>query len=157
MASNRSVARLTTLAPLALAAMTGCFAGTTDTMPVAMPNLRSLPSESDRRNEYLESTKVRAPEHKKPLTGKARQIETAAATAAAVLGIFFSKSSNVLLGAGTTFGGSAAVRMPGERDADGDGADDDLPPPDEVDAGKLVPWVKLPADGAGSSEPGPSE
>lgn len=135
----------------------GCFATDANMKPALMPNLRELPSDSERRNEYIESTKVRAPENKKPLTGKARQVETAAATAAAVLGIFFSKTSNVLIGPGMSFGGSAVVRMPGDRDADGDGADDDLPPPDEVDAGQLVPWVKLPASGTAPTEPAPSE
>ena len=56
-----------------------------------------------------------------------------------------------------SFGGAASVRMPADQDADGDGADDDLPPPDEVDAGSLVPWVKLPASDPGSSQPAPSE
>lgn len=151
------VTRTTAVLSLAVALGSGCFATDANMKPALLPNLRELPSESQERNEYLESTKVRAPENKKPLTGKARQVETAAATAAAVLGMFFSKTSNVLMGAGMTFGGSAAVRMPGDRDADGDGADDDLPPPDEVQAGELVPWVKLPASGTGSSEPAPSE
>lgn len=133
----------------------GCFATDANMKPALMPNLRELPSESERRNEYLESTKVRAPENRKPLTGKARQVETAAATAAAVLGMFFSKTSNVLMGAGMSFGGSATVRMPGQEDADGDGVDDDLPPPDEVDAASLVPWVKLPD--AGTPAPTPSD
>ena len=135
----------------------GCFATDANMKPALLPNLRELPSESQERNEYLDSTKVRAPENKKPLTGKARQVETAAATAAAVLGIIFSKTSNVLIGPGMTFGGSAVVRMPGDKDADGDGADDDLPPPDEVDAGSLVPWVKLPASPPAAAEPSPSE
>jgi hypothetical protein len=151
------VTRTTALLSLALALGSGCFATDANMKPALMPNLRELPSEALRRNEYLDSTKVRAPENKKPLTGKARQIETAAATTAALLGIFFSKTSNVLIGPGITFGGSAVVRMPGDQDADGDDVDDDLPPPDELQAGELVPWVKLPASGPVPSAPAPSE
>lgn len=147
----------TTVLSLAVALGSGCFATDANMKPALMPNLRELPSDTLERNEYLESTKVRAPENQKPLSRKERQVETAAATAAAVLGMFFSKTSNVLMGTGMTFGGGAAMRMPGDKDADGDGADDELPPPDEVDAAELVPWVKLPAARDGSPAPAPPQ
>src|SRR5262249_37044528 len=116
--------------------------------PAAMLDMRELPDEPDRRNERLDSTQVRpGTDSDKPLPPRARQVETAAATAAAFLGMLFSKSQAVLLGGGGPVAENALVesrsaprRAPVEGETRG-GRDDAEP---EVDPSQLVPWVKLP-------------
>ncbi|HWM87020.1 MAG TPA: hypothetical protein VNO33_14300 [Kofleriaceae bacterium] len=107
--------------------------------------MRSLPDDAQRRNERLDKAAARpAPENRKPVPSKLYKAETAAATAAAVLGMIFSSSPNVLLGAGGSIDenqlfapGTIAPSRRGESRAR------DEAEPDPVDASQLVPWVKL--------------
>ncbi|HTE49697.1 MAG TPA: hypothetical protein VK698_02405, partial [Kofleriaceae bacterium] len=81
---------------------------------------------------------------------------TAAATTAAILGVLFSTSSNVLLGVGVPLDAVGTDSDPGPSDRrskraskktdDGEEEADDPDPPEPVDATKLVPWVQLPTN-----------
>jgi len=129
---------------MALMALVAC---SPSVAPAVMMDLRSLPVEPERRNAVLESTAVRpGPETRKPLPGKLQQVETAAASAAAVLGMLFSTSPNVLLGAGMPIDenqivapGSGEVAG-GEPPAEGEQAAGKTDP---IDTSQLVPWVRL--------------
>lgn len=123
-----------------------------------MVDLRALPDDQNRRNEALDRAAARpGPETRKPLPGKLHTVETGAATAAAVLGMLFSTSSNVLLGASAPIEENALVdpnaaqrpvgtRGAGDKGEDGESdAEDKAPPADTVDASHLVPWVELPS------------
>lgn len=80
-----------------LALLGGC-AGST--RPSVLPMLSELPDDPQKRNAVLDSAATHAgPEHRKSMPPKMRKAETAAATAAAVIGSLFSKSGNVTLGA----------------------------------------------------------
>ena len=86
---------------LAIALVTGCWRST---MPATLLDMRGLPDDADRRNERLDKAAARpGPEQRKPLPDKMRKVETVAASAAAVIGVIFSSSPNVLLGGGTSF------------------------------------------------------
>jgi hypothetical protein len=154
--------------------VTACSASTSSVAPSAMLNMSSLPDDQDRRRERIESTEVRrGPENRKPLPTKLRRVETAAATAAAIVGMFFSSSPSVLLGGGIAIDegpvfqsgesrGKDGRRKDGKRagksgdkgkdgEASDDGASEDEASDDEtIDATQLVPWVRLPA-----AEPAP--
>jgi len=123
-----------------------------------MPMLSELPSDPARRDAVLDSANTTAgPEHRKGMTKKARQAETAAATAAAILGSMFSSSQSVTIGTATQFDENELIapqavpppRRPSPEKAD-DVATPDAPPtdgPPTADDGTpnadLVPWIKL--------------
>jgi len=115
--------------------------------------MTSLPDDRDKRNALLDSARARpGPETRKQQSSKLRRVETAAATAAAVVGALFSTSGNVLIGAGTAIDENLLVdpshRERTSRNADGDR---DARPPD-YDATKLVPWLRFDPP-AGSPKP----
>jgi hypothetical protein len=125
---------------LAIALAAGCWRSAT---PATLLDMGGLPDDADRRNERLDKAAARpGPEQRKPLPDKMQKVETVAASAAAVLGMIFSTSPNVLLGGGTSFdeneiffpqeSGSTRAKKP--------------PEPEPVDASQLVPWVKLRPD-----------
>ncbi|MCW5803043.1 MAG: hypothetical protein KIT31_11710 [Deltaproteobacteria bacterium] len=122
--------------------------------PGVMPMLSELPLEAERRNSILDSSNnVAGPEHRKGFTKKERKAETAAATAAAILGSMFSKSGNVTIGTASTFDENdlvaphATKRRPksssGESSGDGKDGKDGEQPAEEPSSGPLVPWIKL--------------
>lgn len=130
--------------------------------PAALLDLSSMPDDPQRREELIESTEVRpGPETRKPLPGKLHSVETGAAMAAAVLGMIFSKTPNVLLGGGAPLdenrlvdpsGGKTTRRGEGHGQAE-DGAKDGG---GAVDATQLVPWVVLRRpEGHAPEAPGP--
>lgn len=122
---------------LAVALAAGCSQSVS---PAAMLDMRGLPDDAERRNERLDKAAARpAPENRKPVPDKVRKAETVVASAAAVLGMIFSKSPNVLLGGGTSFDENE-IFFP--RESGGTGAKRP-PEPEPVDASQLVPWVKL--------------
>jgi hypothetical protein len=136
---------------LALALAFGLAAcGGGQVAPTTLLDMRSLPDDSQRRSELLDSTQTRpGPENGKSVTPKERQVETVAASAAAVLGMFFSHSPNVLLGAGTSIdenrvfdpcATSTKSSGSGARGKDGDADETETVP-----ASQLVPWVRLPS------------
>ena len=122
----------------------------TGTRPGAMPMLSELPNDAAKRDAILDSAAQTAgPEQRGGLTAKERAAETAGATAAAILGSLFSKTTNVTLGASTRLdegpvGGHRAgpPRAP-SVDASAVAAPD--APPADADASNadLIPWIKL--------------
>lgn len=137
---------------LAVVLLAGCFSagsgtGSGSTRPGVMPMLSELPADPARRNAVLDSSStVAGPEQRKGLTVKERKAETAAATAAAILGGLFSKTQNVTIGAATVFDEGALAPLPvpppppGSTDPP---ADAGKPPPAEPSNKDLIPWIKL--------------
>ena len=115
--------------------------------PAVIPKLSELPSEPERRNAILDSAHAEPGLENRPTSKKARKAETAAATAAAVLGVLLSDHANV------TLGGAAAIdenelfedrQKPKTKDGEqGDGKDKEAPSPEQIDTGSLVPWIQL--------------
>lgn len=129
---------------LAVALGLGC---SRSVAPAALVDMRSLPEDPQKRNQLLDSAAVRpGPENRKPLPAKLHQVETGAATAAAILGMIFSKSPNVLLGAGgpidenQLFDPSSRQARPGAKSKAADAEQGEDP---AIDANQLVPWVRL--------------
>lgn len=72
--------------------------------PAVTPKLSELPVDRDRRDAVLDSSRAEpTPEQRTPtaMTKKERKAETAAATAAAIIGTLLSDSSNVTIGVGS--------------------------------------------------------
>lgn len=130
----------------------GCFragsgTGSGSTRPGVMPMLSELPADPARRDAILDSSAtVAGPEQRKGMTAKERKAETAAATAAAILGSLFSKTENVTLGTATVFDESALAPLPAPRPrGSSDHPDDPANPPAPGDPSnkELIPWIKL--------------
>ncbi|MGE0549263.1 MAG: hypothetical protein AB7O24_23265 [Kofleriaceae bacterium] len=113
--------------------------------PTVLPTVDSLPDDQQRRDERLESIAVRpGPETRPRLAPKLDAAETVAATAAALLGMAYSRSSNVELGFEFVVvepGGDPGQR--GAASANGANAPEPTPNPNA-----LVPWVNLPSSTA---------
>ena len=130
---------------LAVGVCAACVgAGGGGTRPGVMPMLSELPGEPVKRDAVLDqSGQTAGPEQRKTLTRKERKAETAAATAAAILGSMFSSTQNVTLGTAGTFDetslapGQISPAAPAAPEAAAGSA---APPPPD---GALVPWVKL--------------
>lgn len=104
------------------------------------PMLSELPADPGKRDAILDSSASTAgAEQRKGMTRKERKAETAAATAAAILGSAFSTTQNVTLGASTTFDENVIIApdkpAPGKPASDSGAGD--------VPATSLVPWVVL--------------
>jgi hypothetical protein len=136
---------------LAVLLLAGCFTGSGtgsgSTRPALLPVLSELPGDPVKRDAILDSsTTVAGPEQRQGMTVKERKAETAAATAAAILGSLFSKTENVTLGTATLFDESALAplpvppRPPGSTDHPDDPA---KPAPGEPSNKDLIPWIKL--------------
>ena len=137
---------------LAVVLLAGCFSagsgtGSGSTRPGVMPMLSELPADPAKRDAILDSSAtVAGPEQRKGMTVKERKAETAAATAAAILGSLLSKTQNVTLGAATVFDESALAPLPVPRPPGStDYPDDPANPPAPGDASNkdLIPWIKL--------------
>ena len=136
------------------------------TRPAVMPFLSELPTDPEKRNAILEqSSQTAGPEQRKGMTTKERKAETAAATAAAILGSIFSKTSTTTLGTATLIdenqlvapqpeprkrGATAKDARPGaapEGGSDEAGKPDAGKPDPADDPGTsnadLIPWIKL--------------
>jgi len=139
---------------LAVVVLLGACVGSGGAGPAVTPKLSELPVERERRDAVLDSAGTRAgPEHRRGSTPKERKAETAAATAAAVLGWILSDNANVVLGGGTSFDESWLVDdgAPANRPGAPSEASDATPP---GPADELVPWVRLKDQaGAGSADP----
>jgi hypothetical protein len=142
---------------IALVLLGGCLgvgggAGGGGVRPGVMPMLSELPGDPAKRDAVLDSSNnVAGPEQRKGMTGKERKAETAAATAAAIIGSMFSKTQSVTLGGASQFDEnqlSAPTALPPVRPAP-ENADDAAKPaaPPAKDADKpntdLIPWIKL--------------
>jgi hypothetical protein len=140
---------------MALVLLGGCFgAGSSGaSRPAVMPMLSELPADPAKRDAVLDSANTTAgPEQRKGMTRKERQAETAAATAAAILGSMFSSTQSVTLGTATLFDEKQLIapdavpppRTSSSEQADG-AAQPDAPPPRDAGTSNadLVPWIKL--------------
>jgi hypothetical protein len=128
--------------------------------PALMRNMTTLPDSPEKRQEQETSARARPDaDVRKPLSKRMRQIETAAATIAAVVGVFMSTSNRpskngeavtitppVFIGSGASFEemllldphhGKNKAR-PGE-----DKAEDAPPKRDYDDASVIVPWLRF--------------
>ena len=145
---------------LALVLLGGCFRVDSGSMRLGvMPMLSGLPADPARRDAILDSsttvarpeqrssTTVARPEQGESMTVNERKAETAASTAAAILGSMFSKTQNVRLGVATTFdeGARAPLPVPPPPPASTDQPDDPAKPPAPIDRTDtdLIPWIKL--------------
>lgn len=142
---------------LALVLLGGCFGlgSGGGSRPAVIPMLSELPSDPAKRNAVLDSANTTpGPEQRKGTTRKERKAETAAATAAAIIGSMFSTTTQVTLGAATQFDENQLiaphavppVRRPAENAADGaDAAEPEAPPASDVGPSNadLVPWIKV--------------
>jgi hypothetical protein len=136
---------------LVLALLGGCV-GAGGARPAVIPKLSELPADPERRNAVLDSANAQpGPEQRKPLPPKLHRAETAAATAAAILGEIFSSTKNVTLGAASVmdenvlFAPSLSPARP-KREAAGEGEareDGSAPAEREDRPANLVPWVRL--------------
>lgn len=109
--------------------------------PAVIPKLSELPVEPERRNAVLDSSHAQPGPENRPVSKRARQAETAAATAAAIIGSMFSKTKNVTLGTASMFDENRLFEDPPKREeraAEGSTASEP-----EVETGALVPWVQL--------------
>jgi hypothetical protein len=134
-----------------LAFLGGC-AGST--RPGVLPQLSELPGDPQKRDAVLDSAGSQpGPEHRKPLPPKLHKAETAAATAAAVIGSLFSKTKNVTIGVASPVDENRLFAPPPppprRTTPDDDSEDKPAAPPESGDApAELVPWIRLkpPAD-----------
>ena len=130
---------------LVLVLLAGCVGGTT--RPAVMPRMTEQPSDPEKRNGVLDSANATpGPEQRKGFTPKMRKAETAAATAAAIIGEMFSSTENTMLGTSSAIDENLLIEeaprradKPAPSDTPGaNGAKD-------YESSQLVPWVKLPA------------
>jgi hypothetical protein len=130
--------------------------------PTTMRTLSSLSSDPQERNEELASSQARpGPENRPGQTKKEARVETAAATAAAIIGTLFSHSPSVVVGVGAPVDENLLVGAPpagapagGKRDDD---KDEKRPATEPTDAGALVPWVRIAPDRSEGATPAPTE
>jgi hypothetical protein len=132
------------VAVVVFGSLAGCFAaaagGDGKSRPGVMPLLSELPGDAEKRDAILDqSNQVAGPEQRKGMTTKERKTETMAATAAAIIGNMFSKTSNVTIGTATMFDETGSSSR---RPAKTESKPDDKPALD-VDSSELVPWVRL--------------
>ena len=122
-----------------LLAMLGACAG--QATPTTMARLDSLPDEHVAREQRLESTEARpGPETKKPKTKEWRQAETAAATAAAIVGSLFSTTKTVTIGVSQPFDENKILDPHAAEGVHESGTEDE---PTTYDPNQLTPWVQL--------------
>jgi hypothetical protein len=120
----------------------GCYSSSF--RPAVIPKLSELPAEREQRNGILDQSHAEPGPEQKPVSKKMRNVETAAATAAAVIGVLFSRHSNVTLGGAATIDENELFeRKPKAKPADGDKDEDEVPAEPAVDTGTLVPWIRL--------------
>jgi hypothetical protein len=125
---------------LFVTAVSACAGG--NTRPTVLPRLDSLPDEHVSREQRLEGAAARpGPETQKGKSSKWRQAETAAATAAAIVGSIFSTTKTVTVGISTSIDENTVLDP--ERAKNGGKAKDDEVEPETYDPNQLTPWVKL--------------
>jgi len=136
---------------LALVLLGGCVgAGSaTGSRPGVMPMLSELPSDSTKRDAVLDSANATAgAEHRQGMTRKERKAETAAATAAAIIGGMFSHTQSVTIGTASQFDEDQLIApqaVPPPPSPADNAATPDAPPPTDAGTpnGDLIPWIKL--------------
>ncbi|HEY5927976.1 MAG TPA: hypothetical protein VIV11_40095 [Kofleriaceae bacterium] len=111
-----------------------------------IPKLSELPVVEDpaRAKGVLDSAHAQPGPEQQPVSKKARKAETAAATAAAVLGVLLSDHANVTLGGAAAIDENLLFEDRPERKQDGDGEQKKTePPPLEPGDEALLPWIRL--------------
>jgi hypothetical protein len=127
----------------------GCLSSATGSdngrsRPGVMPMLSELPGDAQKRDAILDqSAQTPGPEMRKGQTKKEKKVETAAATAAAILGSAFSTTQNVTIGQTTLFDENEIVHPTQAQPPRGKGESAPATPGTGVQGGALVPWVKL--------------
>ena len=113
--------------------------------PAVIPKLSELPTEREQRNGILDQSHAEPGPEQKPVSKKMRKAETAAATAAAVIGVLFSKSANATLDASSAIDENALFEPKQKRKQKGEqeGEQEAAPAEPAVDTGTLVPWIRL--------------
>jgi hypothetical protein len=118
--------------------------------PAVIHKLSELPADPERRDAMLDSAHVQRGPERQPASPRARKVETAAATAAAWIGILFSKSANVTMGGAAPIDENLLVEPKRKRRAKAAEADDaesserEAPPADLPEQpSSLVPWVRF--------------
>lgn len=113
------------------------------TRPGVLPYLSELPGDAGKRDAILDqAAQTPGPELRKGQTAKEKRVETAAATAAAILGNMFSTTKNVSIGAAGVFDENEIV-SPTPAQPPRSSANGDPVVPEPVDTKTLVPWVKV--------------
>jgi hypothetical protein len=123
--------------PLLFALLVSACAG--PVRPVATSTLSAVPDAPEERGEHLETRAMRpSAESRQSLSPTERKVETAAATAAAIIGVFFSGSPNAVVG----------VEAPFEENKILPGQTAPPPPPDnELEEGQVFgPTHEGPSD-----------
>jgi hypothetical protein len=130
---------------IALVLALGACAGSP--APTTMRTLSSLPTDPQRRNDELESAQARPGPERGKRSRTEQRVETTAATMAALVGSWFSKSANVVIGGGAPVDENQLVGVDGQvapaRDAEADANREPGPSTEPVDASALVPWVRV--------------
>jgi hypothetical protein len=117
--------------------------------PAVIPNLTALPEDGTTRDAIVDSSFFQPSAEQQPATPEGRKLETTAATAAAILGMMFSKTDNVSLGARLDVDDSAGPkRHPLATDARRDNeqkpnAHPAAPEPPPPRSNELVPWIHV--------------
>src|SRR5450755_1891401 len=75
-----------------------CSACGASVHPAMIPNLSEMPQDGQTRDAVIDSSFAQPGPEQQPVTKQGRKVETTAATAAAILGMFFSKTQNVDMG-----------------------------------------------------------
>lgn len=106
--------------------------------------LSELPGDAEKRDAILDqSAQTPGPEMRKGQTKKEKKVETAAATAAAIIGSAFSSTQNVTIGQTTMFDENQIVHPTPAQPPRKAGEPDPATPGTGAESGSLVPWVKL--------------
>jgi hypothetical protein len=129
-----------------LATASGCFSMG---KPAVMRSMTEMTSDGDKQHEQMSGSLARPDaDSRKSLSKRARQVETVAASVAALVGMFYSTSPNVLPGVETDFDESGLgdpMQRQREQNAHRKHDADEAPPPPEgtLDPGQPVPWIRL--------------
>jgi hypothetical protein len=112
--------------------------GASAVTPALAPNIAAMPEDGDGRDHLVDSAMAQPTAEQQPVSKQARREETAAATAAAILGMMFSKDDNVIMGIrmdeNTVIDSKHPVGAP-VVDEGSDAA--------SGSAAQLVPWVRV--------------
>jgi hypothetical protein len=114
-----------------------------------IPNLSEMPQDGQTRDAVIDSSFAQPGPEQQPVTKQGRKVETTAATAAAILGMFFSKTQNVDMGVRleeNDLVDRKHAHQP-EGAGSGNGEHDDDQEHTRTDpaapANELVPWVHI--------------
>ena len=118
------------------------------TRPAVLNSMLEQPADPEKRDSVLnQAQSTPGPEQRKGFTPKMHRAETAAATAAAIIGQMFSKTENVLLGTSTVIDENAMFApLPVAPSPEGTAASKEnreAGPLIPDDKSELVPWVNL--------------